>query len=349
MNLILQKKPRVFGTGLIALDLILSADPELPVRQWVGGTCGNVLTIMSFLDWQAYPIARLNGDAASHRVKEDLKKWKVHLEYAEQIPTCSTPVVTQVIRRTTAGGATHKFSWHCPQCGAWLPSFKAITVDSAKSVIERMSVPEVFFFDRVSRGTLLLAEKCVSEGAVVVFEPSGKGEPKLFKEALLLAHIVKYSSERLSSIVAATGKVRPGLLEIQTLGAKGLRFRSRLPKANTRGWRRVNAYKTDQLFDSAGCGDWATAGILAKIADGGLEGFRRSTLADIEAAISYGQALAAWNSGFEGARGGMYQVRKPGFRKQIANLQRGQHALGAVRRGSIHDVTYDSFHCSSCG
>ena len=40
------KKPRAFGVGLIALDLVMGADPESPVRSWAGGTCGNVLSIL---------------------------------------------------------------------------------------------------------------------------------------------------------------------------------------------------------------------------------------------------------------------------------------------------------------
>ena len=35
-------KPKVFGTGLIALDLVLGLNPLSPVRSWAGGTCGNV-------------------------------------------------------------------------------------------------------------------------------------------------------------------------------------------------------------------------------------------------------------------------------------------------------------------
>ena len=35
-------RPKVFGTGLIALDLVVGPDPESPVRAWAGGTCGNV-------------------------------------------------------------------------------------------------------------------------------------------------------------------------------------------------------------------------------------------------------------------------------------------------------------------
>jgi hypothetical protein len=47
------KKPRAFGIGLIALDLVMGADRESSVRSWAGGTCGNVLSILAYLGWDA--------------------------------------------------------------------------------------------------------------------------------------------------------------------------------------------------------------------------------------------------------------------------------------------------------
>ncbi len=41
------------------------------------------------------------------------------------------------------------------------------------------------------------------------------------------------------------------------------------------------------------------------------------------AALRYGQALAAWNCGFEGARDGMYSVTTAEFREQINLLYQG--------------------------
>jgi len=63
----LNEAPKAFGAGLIALDLVLGMDPAAPVKSWTGGTCGNVLSILAFLGWKSFPIARMNGDAASKR------------------------------------------------------------------------------------------------------------------------------------------------------------------------------------------------------------------------------------------------------------------------------------------
>ena len=111
--------PKVFGTGLIALDLVIGPDPETPVHSWAGGTCGNVLSILAYLGWDAYPIARMNGDVASERVCADMKRWGVHLDWAACAPTTHTPMIVQQIRRSRDGRSDHRFSWSCPRCGKW--------------------------------------------------------------------------------------------------------------------------------------------------------------------------------------------------------------------------------------
>ena len=85
------KKPKAFGVGLIALDLVMGADPDSPVGSWAGGTCGNVLSILAYLGWDAFPIARMNGDPASERVRADMVHWGVRLDFSNCAPTSHTP------------------------------------------------------------------------------------------------------------------------------------------------------------------------------------------------------------------------------------------------------------------
>ncbi|MCU7919934.1 MAG: carbohydrate kinase family protein [Candidatus Thiodiazotropha sp. (ex Dulcina madagascariensis)] len=341
-------QPRVVGTGLISLDVVISANPEEPVRQWAGGTCGNVLTILSYLGWSAYPVARLNGDAASQGVKKDLCAWGVHLDFAELAPTCITPIITQKMKRKESGGAEHTFSWHCPQCGAGLPRFKPVTAAAAYQVTSQLKHPNVFFFDRVSRGAIILAKACAKNGGIVVFEPSAIGEPALFKEAVSLAHILKYSSDRIDKLVHSSTTPGTGCIEIQTLGSKGLRYRVTLEKARTKGWELANPYFVDIVDDAAGSGDWTTAGIIEQLARHGLPALHQASLIDIERAISYGQALAAWNCGFEGARGGMYRVGKNAFRKQIQTIINGRQPEKERSYKKQFLLEQATFFCPSC-
>lgn len=337
------EKPRAFGTGLIALDLVMSADPNLPVRAWAGGTCGNVLSILAYLGWESYPIARMNGDPASERVRADMSRWGVKLDFAGCEPTSHTPIIIQEIRRGRDGSPTHRFSWACPRCGQWLPSFKPITRQAVDAVGDGLNGAKVFFMDRLSRAALTLAARAADAGAIVMFEPSGKSDPKLFAEALQLAHIVKYADQRLSEAGGAMASDSATILEIQTMGIQGLRYRHRLAKPSD--WTHLPAVSALQFLDSCGSGDWCSAGLLSKIAGAGLSGLKSSSIENLTSALRYGQALAAWNCAFEGARGGMYAVERDRFDDLIGQILDGR--LGGPIPGPKAMVE-ETVSCPAC-
>lgn len=297
-------RPKVLGAGLVALDLVVSSDPSVPIQAWAGGTTGNVMTILAWHGWDSYPIARMNGDAASDRVRADLSRWGVRLDLAGCTPVTNTPIVVQEIRRSVHGRASHKFSWACPRCGGWLPPFKPITRDAVEQAAALLHGTSVFFFDRVSRGTLQLASLAAASGALVFFEPSGRRDDRLFAEALELAHVVKYADERIYDLADASPS-KSRILEVQTLGAAGLRYRMPNRKGHG-GWRSLRAVAAERILDSCGSGDWCTAGLIAKLAAGGRAELQSLSVTEIKDGLMYGQELAAWNCGFEGARGGMY-------------------------------------------
>jgi sugar/nucleoside kinase (ribokinase family) len=316
-------QPKIFGAGLIALDLVIGYDPATPVRSWAGGTCGNVMSIMAYLGWDAYPIGRMNGDPASDRVRSDMSRWGVHLDWTNCTPTTHTPIIVQEIRRDRDGRPKHRFSWACPHCGEWLPSFKAVTVSAVEPIKPSLEGASVFFLDRLSRASLMLAEEAAARGAVVVFEPSGKSADKLMAEAIALAHVVKYADERLTGVDGVMADRSATIVEVQTLGEQGLSYRHRFD-GTVSDWKKLGAISAPRLADTCGAGDWCTAGLIARAAAGGQEGLRRVGATGVEAALRYGQALAAWNCGFEGARGGMYAVEHDKFIVQIAQLLDGQ-------------------------
>lgn len=343
MNTADSEKPRAFGTGLIALDLVMSADPNLPVQAWAGGTCGNVLSILAYLGWESYPIARMNGDPASDRVRADMSRWGVRLDFAGCEPTSHTPIIIQEIRRGRDGSPTHRFSWACPRCGQWLPSFKPVTRHAVDAVGDELDGAQVFFMDRLSRAALTLAARAADAGAIVMFEPSGKSDPKMYAEALQLAHIVKYADQRLREAGGAMASDSATILEIQTMGVEGLRYRHRI--ATQSDWTHLPAVSAPQLLDSCGSGDWCSAGLLSKIAGAGLPGLKRADTENLTSALRYGQALAAWNCAFEGARGGMYAVDRDRFDDLIGQILDGR--LGGPIPGPKSTVE-GTVSCPAC-
>ena len=341
--------PLAAGTGLIALDVVVSeGQPEAP-SFWAGGTCCNVLTVLSYLGWRSAPVARLRGGALATQVLSDLRQWGVSTEFVSLDEDGSTPVIVQWIRQTPEGEPRHTFSWRCPKCGARLPGYKPVLVSDAESVGGRLDSPRVFFFDRLSRGALMLAQKCAELGAAIVFEPPSVGNPILFREAWELADVVKYSHERLQDLPAELEASTGPWLQIETLGRDGLRYRLRVPGSRPRRWQHLDAVPAARLRDTAGAGDWCTAGLIHKLFPAGSQALEAADDAAVRDALRYGQALAAWTCGFEGPRGGMYEVEKSQFEKDIAALL-GESSRGKTDGGSrkASALNGTAWLCPSC-
>lgn len=300
--------PIVYGTGLIALDVIYGLESEAP-RFNAGGTCGNVLVGLSFLGWKSYPISRLADDAAGEIVRTDLARWGVRLDFVGLSPTAPTPIIIEQIVQTKRGVPTHRFHLTCPGCGGWYPSFRPLREDTVTNALSRFKAPSVLFVDRVSKGIVQLATHCARAGALIVFEPCGAGDTKLFKQMLQLAHVVKYSQERAKSFIDILPTATP-LLQVETLGEDGLRYLSRLANAKSKGWKKVDAIEISVIKDAAGSGDWSTVGLVDALGRLGLRGFHAAKDSELVSALKYSQAIAAWNCGYEGARGGMYHASR---------------------------------------
>jgi sugar/nucleoside kinase (ribokinase family) len=315
-------KSIVIGTGLVALDVVIADNVTTDPILCAGGTCGNVLTALAFLGWQSYPIARLRSDAASKRVLEDLKAWGVMLDFVSLSDCGSTPVVVQHIRKNRAGERSHSFSRKCPACGAWLPWYKAVRAATVPHLSTRLPKADVFYFDRTSRGAVSLAQNARKDGAIVVFEPSSESDPALLSDALAAAHIVKVASDQLSGNEMLLSARTPVLL-IETQGSRGLRFACK-PSSGRRVWTTLPAFRVDGVRDSAGAGDWCTAGIISSLGLLGPEMLAKATLEDFQTALIRGQAMAAWTCRYDGARGGMYASSKDDFDEAISDILKGR-------------------------
>src|SRR5437773_76678 len=232
----LVREKTIYGAGLIALDVVLPKDRSEDRRCSTGGTCANVLICSAYLGWNAIPFARLAQDNAGLYIAQDCRSWTVDVSYLNLEPHAQTPIIVEEISTNKAGTPIHRFLWTCPGCGAYLPAFRPIPRNIIHGVIARLEAPSVFFFDRVSRGTLQLAKHFSDKGSIIVFEPSGSGEPRFFREALRLAHILKYSHQRAGGFSDLIRSAQPWL-QIETLGENGLRYRSQLPVAWTSGWQ----------------------------------------------------------------------------------------------------------------
>ena len=339
------KSPSLVSMGLFALDVVIGPESNHVPQLWAGGTCGNVTTILSYLGWTAFPLARLGKDFAARFVSEDLKKWKVRLDYVLQDAAVHTPVVIERIKTDKHGHPQHRFSFTCPSCGAWLPSYRSMKLNSLKKPLEQARA-DVFFFDRVSPASIQAATHFASEGSIVFFEPSGIGDPRLFQKAIEVAHVIKYSHQRVREMAELPSRPNP-LLEIETLGDEGLRYKARSGNRMS-GWRSLPSLSAPSIKDTAGAGDWCSAGIISMLGAKGRKGLENVSAAHLEAGLRYGQALAAWACGFEGPRGGMYETSKAALQKTVQGILAGNTPESPRHPSSSRVNETARFVCLEC-
>jgi fructokinase len=312
------ERPTIWGTGLLALDILWGEAAGSGPVAFAGGTCCNVLTILTSFGWNAFPIGRLGDDSAGQMLIADLVRCGVRADAIEQSDSVGTPIVVEIVNKNNGNGHAHRFIMRCPACGTWLPSYRPTPRRNMRNLSTGLPSPRVFFFDRLSRGAVDTAISCAERGAIVVFEPSANGNGHLLHEAVSAAHIIKYASDRAKGRFV-NGLPSEVLLEVETLGSEGLRFRG--TAAGKKNWHILKASQLNRFRDAAGAGDWCSAGIINRLCCDGAQGIEAWNEDRIIEALRFGQELAAWNCGFSGARGGMY-VRENNIQPNPGSMAR---------------------------
>ena len=284
------------GAGLISLDVLIWEGKRIPVSYYVGGTCGNVMMILSYMGWETYPIARLDGTKDGIRVLADMKKHNVHTDFVSTNDG-KTPVIVQRNFINKDGIPTHRFESR-PNMGRFYLDFKSLTMRQADEVIAKIDfVPKVFFFDRVSPAILKLADIFKGKGSVIIFEPSSRsGNVNLFNKCVEVSDVIKFSEQRIKDIEQF--ERYKDKLFIQTQGAKGLSYRLNF------GWIHLEPIPNDKVIDTAGAGDWTTAAFINELfkTRNGISGI---SVVEIEKALNDAQKIGAQSCSYEGARGMM--------------------------------------------
>lgn len=290
----------VAGTGLICLDVVLSDSCKDAQYIQAGGSAGNVLAILGGLGWGASALGRHEPNDISDFIRADLERFGVNTDYIQADKSGSTPIIIQINKHEGTGSPTHRFHWRCPDCDGWLPRFKPPTLKLAQKALGETEAPTVFYFDRAFPAAVRLAEEFQAQGTLVVFEPNSLADDRLHQRALEASDVVKYSHERVKDSAEPLIRADPPLL-IETLGEDGLRCRS------GGEWLHMPAIGAPFVADTVGSGDWTTGGLLYHL-------FREVPEPEdwspehIRGAAQFGQALAALNCSFVGARGVQYAM-----------------------------------------
>ena len=313
---------QIAGTGLIALDVLLRNE-NAAIYTALGGSTGNVLAILAFLGWRSFPVAHIGLDPAGNSLLNEFRSMGSDTRFLVRQKNIQTPVIYQWPGDEEK---THRFSFACPLCGSKRRfSDYALNQDLAHVVSEAVTDLKVFYFDRITPLALKLAKIYRNRGAIIFFEPSEmRGDAEEVQRALELTHILKYADYCIASLIGFD--LSTVAVEIQTLGAKGLRFRA---PSLTNEWVNLPAIGVPYMVDSAGAGDWCSAGLLYELfseSDSISPTLLRYN--KLSSALRFGQALSALNCMYEGARGMMYS-------KSSTYLVRAAKALSKDKRAVL--------------
>lgn len=322
----LRTRGTVATAGFVALDVILHRDD---VGHAAGGTAGNVAANLAFLGWTAAAVGDLGNDPAGHQVIASLKRAGVSVTNMRLRTKVATPVVIHEI--STEG---HRFRFGCPQCGRRFAYHHPLSITAAKDYLSA-ATPDVFFFDRATRGALWLAAELKAAHKLIVFEPAGLGDLAQFQRALEVADIVKFSEERgrrfAEFVPPATRQI-----QIKTLGERGAVWR-----VGADGWVMAEAVPARAVSDAGGAGDWMTAGLLSSLDSLSPEKLGEANWAAI---LRDSQALASLSCGVLGARGLSEALTAKAVRTQVESSR----ASRTPELGGGHQTLVRADPTSSC-
>ena len=156
--------PTCIGVGFVAADIVEGSGEEFVAA---GGSCGNVMSILAWLGWKTFPVARIGPDWATGVIRKDFDALGVRGEFFSEERSIQTPIVTQRFVEDAKGKRVHRFSLACPECGGWLPCYRASTLAQANEVIESSVIPKTLYMDRVSPAALRVGTWAKEKGALI--------------------------------------------------------------------------------------------------------------------------------------------------------------------------------------
>ena len=299
----------VIGAGVYNLDTIVVREyPEGPAKrkfiehtvlEEVGGTCGNVMTMLPYLGVQTFPVAILDRSEQGYKIKSDLERYGADTRFVRNEDGGGTTLLRSTHKTLPDG--SHAMSVRVTSPGSMFPKRKQLGARNgeAEAFAESLDfTPDLFFFDDPAAGNMVLAERLRRKGCTIYFEPEKMDAGKVgsFLKRVDVSDIVKFSGEKISD-VSFTDPYRDKLF-IQTLGEDGLRFSLKGGK-----WNRVAPVANDNVVDWEGAGDWTSSTIIAEFLKRGYRSVRSLTEDAVREILYVAQKVASRSVSFMGSKG----------------------------------------------
>lgn len=286
------------GAGTFPLDNLMikhSKDDVETIYQHVGGTCGNVMSILGMYGWHALPAARLDDSEVGFQLKDDLERYGCDTRYLTNTPDGGTTILDIIHKTGRDGKPKTAYMAHSPRGGRFV-NHRFWTLKQAQELFDSLEqMPDVFFFDRCAPGNILLAQLLHERGVLVYYEPN---EPvdRNFLRAVEVSDIVKFSNEKHPNVSFTDDYTNK--LFIQTMNKDGLRYRLRGGE-----WKALHPVRNPHAVDGEGAGDWTTSALIHALGRNGLpriEDIHESLLVDC---LMEAQETASESVSYIGAKG----------------------------------------------
>ena len=291
------KKLTCLGAGTFPLDNLQEKNGKdvKTIYQHVGGTCGNVMSILAWMGWHTLPAARLDDSEAGLLIKADLESYGCDTRLVSNTPDGGTTILDIIHKTDRDGKPKTAYMAHSPRGGRFV-NHRFWTMKQAQELFDSLEeMPDVFFFDRCAPGNILLAQLFHERGVLVYYEPN---EPvdRNFLRAVATSDIVKFSNEKHPDVSFTEGFTDK--LFIQTLNEKGLRFKLRAD-----GWMTIPPEHNPHAVDGEGAGDWTTSTFINELGHHLMLTFDRIHQPNVTHCLEEAQRVASMSVSYLGAKG----------------------------------------------
>ena len=291
------KKLTCLGAGTFPLDNLQEKTGKdiKTIYQHVGGTCGNVMSILAWMGWHTLPAARLDDSETGLLIKADLESYGCDTRLVSNTPDGGTTILDIIHKTGRDGKPKTAYMAHSPRGGRFV-NHRFWTLKQAQALFDSLEeMPDVFFFDRCAPGNILLAQLFHERGVLVYYEPN---EPvdRNFLRAVATSDIVKFSNEKHPDVSFTEGFTDK--LFIQTLNEKGLRF-----KLRAEGWMTIPPEHNPHAVDGEGAGDWTTSTFINELGHHHMLTFDRIHQPNVTHCLEEAQRVASMSVSYLGAKG----------------------------------------------
>lgn len=294
----------VVGTGFTVMDRVY-ADLRPVASEELGGSCGNVLLSLAMLSRCVAPVLSLGVDEVGDRLVGEFECAGAETKFIRRRSDRQSPVLAQHL--DTVSGS-HFFAFICPETKQQLPRYESIEQEDVELARSTLMNCAIFYTDRLSDAIVEAMETAASAGAIVYFEPSEVSYADLFKRAVAVTTVLKFSSDQLGDFIDE--RVASQAISVVTHGEAGLELRM----GSNKYW--CHSYPAPEVRDTCGSGDMVSVGLIDWLLTS-----RPSLLSDLHAdmlmpGIEAGQRLAAKNCAYIGARG-IFRQRGAAYARSV--------------------------------